>query len=474
MFKRMFNTVSKRLAAGAIVALALAFPVATTAAQTVKLESSLGVLNVTRKESKFKHSTSASYDQVVKLQVYYHNTEEPNSGKIAKNLTVKINIPNGSGKTQTVTSKVSADNANTVKSTATISLDKSDAYLQYIPGSAIWRHNTGTNKNIKYVNTKISDKVVTSGAGLRLENEKPCYNFSATVTVLARVMVPGVTVEKHISENGKWVTSNQANPGETVKYMITYKNTGNTQQNDVVIRDGLPKGMTLVNDSTYLYNATNPNGVLITSNNLSNGGIVIGNYGPGANAFVIFKATLPSQDTLECGDNDFTNIGIAHPKGMSEYYAKADTKVTKECETTQPKYSCDEFDVTTGDNRLVTVNKFKYTATNGATFSNVVIDWDDDSEALTTDAPVGKTHTYAEDGTYNITATAHFKVDGQDVTADGCSATVKFSSTPTTPNKPVKELSDTGPGAVFGLAALVAIVVAVAHRLFAVRRSVRQ
>jgi len=235
----MFNTVSKRLAAAAIVGLALAFPAASMAAQTVRLESSLGVANVTRGDNKYKQSVSASYDNVVKLQVYYHNRENPDSGKIAKNLTVKINIPSGAGKTQTVTSKVSADNAKTVKDTATIKLDRADAYLQYVPGSAVWRHNTGTNKNVTFVNTKISDKVVTSGAGLRLENEKPCFNFAATVTVLARVMVPGVSVEKHVSEDGKWVTSNTANPGEVIKYMISYKNIGNTEQKDVVIRDSL-------------------------------------------------------------------------------------------------------------------------------------------------------------------------------------------------------------------------------------------
>jgi len=233
--------------------------------------------------------------------------------------------------------------------------------------------------------------------------------------------------------------------------------------------------MTLVPDSTYLYNATNPNGVLITSNNLTAGGIVIGNYSPGANAFVIFKVTMPTVDKLVCGDTTFTNVGVAKPKGMNEYWAKADTKTTKKCETPNPSYSCDAFDVTKGDNRQVTVNTFKVTATNGAKFSRAVIDWGDDSEALTTDKVVGQAHRYDTDGTYTITATAHFTVNGKDVTDDGCSTTVSFSAQPTTPTTPSTtpptELSNTGPGQVFGLVALVTIVGAVAHRLFAVRRS---
>src|SRR5690348_1594973 len=102
---KLFNTVRrlrKKLMAIAILLLAIAFPVASMAAPTVKLESSLGVANVTKGDTKYAHSVSASYDQVVKLQVYYHNTELPDSGKVAKDLTVKINIPSGAGKTQTV------------------------------------------------------------------------------------------------------------------------------------------------------------------------------------------------------------------------------------------------------------------------------------------------------------------------------------------------------------------------------------
>lgn len=459
----------KRLFAAAIVLTAIAFPVASMAAQTVKLESSLGVANVTRGDTKYAQSVSASYDQVVKLQVYYHNTENPDSGKIAKDLTVKINIPSAAGKKQMVSSKVSASNANTVKNTATINLDNSDAYLQYIPGSAMWKHNTGTNKNVHYVKTKISDAVVTSGAGLRLENEKPCFNFAATVTVLARVMRPGVQVTKQSEVHGqtnKWSSNNTAKPGDVLDYMITYKNNGNTVQKSVVIRDSLPLKMKLVPGSTKVYNTKYPSGQVIGNDNITSGGIIIGDYNPGQIAYITFRVMVPNEAALACGNTTFTNVGVAHPQGLGEYYSSAQTTVNKVCEN-QPVYSCDAFGLTADKNRTVTVNKFAYTAKNGATFNNVVINWGDNSDALTTNKAIGQQHTFAKDGNYTVVATAHFTVNGKDVTSNGatCTQSVNF-------NAP-SELPTTGAGSVLGLFAGVTVAGAVLHRLFG-RRLVRQ
>ncbi len=464
---RMFKKLSvKKLTAAGIVALAIAFPAVSIAAQTVTLESSLGVANVTNGDTKYAQSVNASYDQVVKLQVYYHNTELPDSGKVADNLTVKINIPTSAGLAQTVSSKVSADNANTVNSTARINLNKSDAYLQYIPGSAVWKHNTGTNDNVTYVETKISDSVVTSGAGLRLENEKPCYNFAATVTVLARVMVPAVTVTKQVqkaTETGKWAKANTADPGDVLKYMITYKNNGNTTENAVVIRDSLPVKMALVPNTTVLTNSTNPNGVLITSDNITRGGIVIGDYNPGGVAYVVFQVKVPAADALACGDITFTNVGVAQPKGMNEYYDSATTKVTKVCANV-PAYSCTALNLVKLDNRQVNLG-VTYTATNGATFKNVSYEFGDGTPVLMTDKTSNVMHTYAKDGDYALSATVHFNVGNTEKTSV-CEAKVSFTTpgTPNTPETPTT-LVNTGAGDVAGLFAATSAAGAVAHQV---------
>jgi uncharacterized repeat protein (TIGR01451 family) len=478
-FSKLLNTLPKRLFAATLVALAIALPAATMAADAVAIEGSLGVANVTRGDTQYAHSVSASYDQVVKLQVYYHNRELPDSGKIAQNLRVKINIPTTPGQVQKASTTISADNSNTVTDTATINLDRADAHLQYIPGSAVWKHNIGTNSNINIVETNVSDNIVYSDQGLVLENEKPCYNFAATVTVLARVMVPGVSIDKfveHADQTNAWATSDTANPGDTLKYKIAYKNTGNSVQNQVVLRDNLPPKMTLVPGTTYLYDASHPTGVLV-QDTVTQGGVNAGNFGAGAVAYIVFQVKVPAADQLACGVTEFRNVGVVRPANMNEYYNTAITTVNKVCNQNSPQVSCDLLDVAVGQNRTVKVTDFKYTATNGATFKDVQLSWGDNAPVLTTNNVVGQTHQYAADGNYVVSAVAHFTVDGKDVTANGasCSKTVSFNTTvpPTTPTTPTS-LVNTGPGEVVGIFAGISAFGALAYRTLLSRRLARQ
>src|ERR1700722_19724841 len=90
---RMFNTLPKRFAAGAIVALAIALPVAASAADMVQIEASTTVANASEASPTWGSNTSATYNQVVDVQVVYDNYETAGSCKTANNLDVKINIP---------------------------------------------------------------------------------------------------------------------------------------------------------------------------------------------------------------------------------------------------------------------------------------------------------------------------------------------------------------------------------------------
>lgn len=340
-----FRSLRSKLAALLVLGLAALFPaVSSIAAGTVRLDGALGVANVSTGQTTYTGSTNASFDQVVKYQVYYHNTELPDSGKIAQNLRVKVALPTAPGTTQTATATISADNANTVTDTAVVNLNRADAYLQYIPGSAVWRHNTGTDAAPVWTEAKIGDEVVTGGTGLVLENEKPCFNFSATVTVLARVIVPGVEVTKEVRVKGttNWSTAITAKAGESVEYLIGYKNAGNAQQDNVVIADKLPTNVTYVPGTTQVKNAY-WNGVYTTvADGVTAGGIDIGSYTPGSNAYVKFEAKLPAEDKLACGSNLLRNTATAQPKGMSYYYNTADVTVTKDCAAKTPAVTIDK------------------------------------------------------------------------------------------------------------------------------------
>ncbi len=152
----------------------------------------------------------------------------------------------------------------------------------------------------------------------------------------------------------------------------------------------------------------------------------------------------------------------------------------------QPIYTCDSFTITQDANRNVTVTALNTTATNGATFTKADITWGDQTAVLSTATPVGQTHQYAApaagtSASYDLTAVAHFTVNGQDVTNAGkCAATVSFTTpaTPTTPTTPTPTpaqvqpttLVNTGAGSVIGIFAVTAIVATFAHRLFLSRK----
>ena len=473
-FKRLLSKLPKRVVAGAIVGLAIALPVAASAAQTVNIAATTGVANVTNGDTAYASSVNATYNQVVKIEVTYTNTEAPSSGLVANNVNVKINVPTTPGTNQVVTTTTGGDNTNQVNGQATVVLNRADAFLQYIPGSA-QANITNTDGSIHL--TPISDDVAL-GSGYIINNGNPCQ--SAAVAVEARVMVPGVSITKQVeglNQSNAWAASNTASPGDTLKYLITYQNTGNTVQNQVIIRDILPAGMTLVPGTTMVADVSHPNGIQMSTDDVTQGGLNLGDFGPTANAFVTFQVKVPTADQLTCGQNEFRNIGVAQPQGFGAYTGTALTTVTKTC-TNTPVFACSAFDAVAGANRTVTVTNFATTQSGGATFKNVILSWGDSSTALTTDATniINQTHQYTTDGGYTLTAVAHFTVNGQDVSAAGCTKTVSFSTpgTPTTPNAtPPTQLVNTGPGSVVGLFAGITVAGAVLYRLFLSRRLVR-
>jgi hypothetical protein len=140
-----------------------------------------------------------------------------------------------------------------------------------------------------------------------------------------------------------------------------------------------------------------------------------------------------------------------------------------------PVYTCDMLTIAADVNRSVKITGFTTTAKNGATFKNAVVNWGDNTANSTAANIVGLTHQYAANGTYTISATAHFDVNGQDVTATGpnCAKQVTFNNNqpPVVPASTTPtQLVNTGPGEVAGLFAAVTGAGALAHRWMLRRR----
>jgi uncharacterized repeat protein (TIGR01451 family) len=328
--KRLFA----RISFAALLLLAIMVPVVVLAAGDVKIDSTVGVANVTAGDKAYSQAVNAKYNEVIKLQVSYRNVENATSNKVAEQVRLKIDVPTAAGKAQAVKSSINGYNTNAIDKQVMVNLERDDATLQYIPGSAVWKHNTASSGDPKFTEQKISDEIVSGAQGMVLEDQKPGSDHDASVTVLVRVMTPGVKVTKQVElsgESNKWADSNTAKPGDTLKYLIGYQNTGNVAQNKVIVRDSLPAHVSIVPGTTSIVNTTNPNGVTIPSDNIANGGIDIGNYAAGANAYITFQAKVDAVDKLACGDNVLRGTTGVQPQNTSEYFASAVTTANRDC-----------------------------------------------------------------------------------------------------------------------------------------------
>lgn len=109
------------------------------------------------------------------------------------------------------------------------------------------------------------------------------------------------TLNKQVRKRGEkeWKKTIEANANDEVDFLISYRNTGEVSNKDVIVKDILPNSLLYINDSTRVANASNPKGIAITSNKLIENGINIGNYSPDSNAFITYSAKV-----LECNNTD--------------------------------------------------------------------------------------------------------------------------------------------------------------------------
>lgn len=93
-----------------------------------------------------------------------------------------------------------------------------------------------------------------------------------------------------------WKNSVDAEIGDRVEFQMQYKNLSDIRHPSVCVRNILPNGLRYVEDSTYLFNTLHPNGCYINEDSIIDDGVNIGNYSPGANAFIRITAEVENDD----------------------------------------------------------------------------------------------------------------------------------------------------------------------------------
>jgi uncharacterized repeat protein (TIGR01451 family)/LPXTG-motif cell wall-anchored protein len=385
------------------------------------------------------------------VRMYVHNNAADHLKLVAENVRASASVPTTTAKSVPISGFVSASNAKpaSVHDDVTLTANQ-DFNLAYIPGSASF-HNNSIGKGTNGV--KLNDSIVTSTGALlgydKLDGKIPgCYKYSGYVYFKVKPQFAQKNtfeMNKQVRKAGEstWKESVATKPGDTVEYQISYKNTGETRQNNVTVKDTLPAGLTYVNGSTYLKNGTNPNGLKVSDNLTTSTGINIGDYNAQAAAYIKFSAKVNANDTLpKCGPNTLTNKATVIVDGGAKEDT-ADVTVPKECQPTpQPEYKCDSLTVTKISRTQFSFDT-KYTVKDAVYKSTTYIIRDASGKEIS--RSTNKTFTSDKVGKYTVEAIVTVTVNGTNktVTSENCKKEFEVTPIPVTPAYACESLTAT-------------------------------
>ena len=177
-----------------------------------------------------------------------------------------------------------------------------DFALRYIAGTARIVSDSTVN------GTALSDQSLFSEKdGVRLGSESldGVLPPGASGRIVFRFVAvqPGFNFENRLRVAGtkEWKRDLEAQPGAQIEIQLGYFNTGDTEQRDVVLKARWPQGLHYIDGQTELVNSSTGQGGTRMGDGIHAGGVNIGHYGPGANAYLYSKATVAGPECSVLG-----------------------------------------------------------------------------------------------------------------------------------------------------------------------------
>ncbi|MDO4219837.1 MAG: LPXTG cell wall anchor domain-containing protein [Candidatus Saccharibacteria bacterium] len=252
------------------------------------------------------------------VRMYVHNNAASNLNLTAENVRAYVVLPTDTATSITVSGKIYSSNANptTVWDETTFTSKNGEKFnLAYVDGTAKY-YNTKDGK-LRTFNLNASNLLTSKGELLgydQMDGKIPgCSQYSGYVTFHVKAQFaekPAIEVSKEVKILGSdtWSEEVKAKSGETVRYRIHVKNSGNTTLQNVVVRDILPTGLTYVAGSTTIVNTAHPKGVALSDGIVTDKGINLGDYAAGAGAWLYFNATVDKAVSEKCNNTLLRNV----------------------------------------------------------------------------------------------------------------------------------------------------------------------
>ncbi len=252
------------------------------------------------------------------VRMYVHNNAASNLNLTAENVRAYVVLPTDTATSITVSGKIYSSNAKPTTvwdETTFVSKNGEKFNLAYVDGSAKY-YNT-KDKQLRTFNLNANNLLTSKGELLgydQMDGKIPgCSEYSGYLTFHVKAQFaakPNIEISKEVKINGTdtWSETLKAKAGDTVRYRIHVKNTGNTTLDNLVVRDILPTGLTYVKGSTTIVNTAHPKGVALSDGIVTDKGINLGQYAAGAGAWLYFNATVDKAVSEKCENSTLRNI----------------------------------------------------------------------------------------------------------------------------------------------------------------------
>ena len=355
------------------------------------------------------------------VRMYVHNNAASSLNLKAKDVVARFTLPTNTAKSIQVDGSITASNADPLMVYDHATFTSGENFnVAYVPGTLKFENNHFGSNGTPLPETIFDQRGAKLGYD-SLNGEIPgCFQYAGYVTFKVKPQFAPKNefeMQKQVRKQGEtaWQENVATKAGDIVEFQISYKNTGEQAQNNVVVKDQLPAGLTYVDGSTYVKNGANPNGIKVSNNLTKSTGINIGNYNPGAAAYIKFSAKVNDPSTLpKCGENKLINKAQVIVDGG---YKEDDASVTvpKECKP-EAKYTCDGLAVDKIDR---THFKFTtaYTVENATLKSIVYVVRDSEGKEVARQSDAN--YTQDKVGKYTVESIVTVTVDGQDKVAPG-------------------------------------------------------
>ena len=251
---------------------------------------------------KFGDEVTLERGKTYEVYIYYHNNADAHDvGKtaigIADGVAMKSSFPATvkKGERATVTGTIVAADTDPLEVwDGAYMMPSEDLYLRYVPGTAII-HNGGELNGQSIGPDYLFGDGAMLGYNIFSGLLPGCNEYAGYVTYQIFADAPDFEVTKSVISG-----STEVSPGDEVTFKVRYENTGTMDQQNVVIRDTIPDGLTYIAGSAILYNNNFTDGKSVNDDLITKDGMNIGDYAGGSGwAEIIYRAKV--SDDFGCG-----------------------------------------------------------------------------------------------------------------------------------------------------------------------------